>query len=85
MPRSAMVFLGLFSRGAALAAMVIATERLVYAILSAEQEEAFMLHILSGQDVFNRLSSNQGWEVPVLPHFTYVFTFFVAVVSILAS
>ena len=68
-----MAFLGPFSRGAALAAMVIATERLVYAILSAEQEEASMLHILSGLDMFNHLSSNQGWEVPALPHFTYVF------------
>ena len=29
-----------------------------------------MLHILSGQDMFNHLSSNQEWEVTVLPHFT---------------
>ena len=37
---------GLFSWDAALAAMVLATERLGYAKLSAEQEEA-VLHFLS--------------------------------------
>ena len=37
---------GLFSRDAALAAMVLATERFGYAKLSAEQEEA-VLHFLS--------------------------------------
>ena len=40
--------------------MVVATERLGHAILSAEQKEA-VLHFLSGQDV--HLSSNQSWEV----------------------
>ena len=51
MPCSAMASSGLFSRSGALAAMVVATERLGYAKLSAEQEEA-VLHFLSCQDVF---------------------------------
>ena len=51
MPCSAMALSGSFSRGAALATMVVATEQLGYAKLSAEQEEA-VLYFLSGQDVF---------------------------------
>ena len=60
-----MVFSGSFSRGAALAAMMVTTERLGYAKLSAEQEEA---HFLFGQDVFVSLPTG----APVLlPPFTY--------------
>ena len=71
---------GSFSRGAALAAMVVATEWLVYAKLSAEQEEA-VLHILSGQDKFVSLPTGAGKSLCylILP------TFFVAVVPALAS
>ena len=72
-------FEGSFSRDVALTAMVVATERLVYAKLSAEQDEA-VLHILSGQDVFVSLPTGAGNSV--LPHFP---TFFVAVVPVLAS
>ena len=39
--------------------MVVATERLDYAILSAEQGEA-VLHFLSGQDVFVSLPTGAG-------------------------
>ena len=50
---------GSFSSGAALAAAVAATERLVYGKLSAEQKEA-VLHILSGQDVLVSLPTGAG-------------------------
>ena len=61
---------GSFSRGAALAAMVVATERLVYVKLSAVQEEA-VLHILSGQDKFVSLPTGAGKSL-CWPHFTYL-------------
>ena len=60
-----MVSSGSFSRGAALAAVVVATEQLGYTKLSAEQEEV-VLHL--GRV---HLSSNRGWKVPVLWPFTY--------------
>ena len=70
-PRSAMASSGSFSRGAALAAMVVATERLVYAKLSAEQKEA-VLHILSGQDVLVSLPTGARKSLCYFI-FTYMF------------
>ena len=49
---------GSFSRGAALAAMVVATKQLGYE-LPAEQEEA-VLHFLSGKDFFVSLPTGAG-------------------------
>ena len=70
---------GSFSRGAALAAMAVATERLGYTKLSTEQEEA-VLYFLSGQDVFVCLPTGAGKSSCYLR----VLTFFVAVVPVLA-
>ena len=53
---------GSFSRGAALVAMVVATEQLGYTKLFAEQEEA-VLYFLSGQDVFVSLPTGAGKSV----------------------
>ena len=54
-----MTSLGSFSRGAALAAVMVAAEQLGYTKLFAEQEEA-VLHFLSGQDVFVSLPTGAG-------------------------
>ena len=65
---------------AALTAMAVTTERLGYAKLSAEQEEA-VLHFLSGQDVFISLPTRAGKSLCYLR----VLIFFMAVVPVLAS